>query len=552
MLHRSLVLSVAAGLCCGSSALAGPVCGVFVSTEGSDLPGGGLTTGDPVATIGFALTRAMEEGLGCVFVQRGTYAEIVRPTAGVTIDGGYDAGWDRGLSSDPGHQVRIVGGADKGTGVFASVVSLDVVGTVTLSNLVIEAPDAMGSMDGAGLSTYGIIARGTSVLMLEDVLIEAGEGADGQGGGDGSGAIQTRADNGTSGSPGGQDATCNTTRASGGLGGVGTMGNSGAPGGRGGQQDADCGFPPDLDATPGQNGASASGASGPFGGGGAGGAPCNDGAPGEPGRTTHGSGGPGGAGGMTIGLAWRTSPGSPGTLGQHGLGGGGGGGGGGCDIGIDSRGGGGGGGGAGGVRAPVAGEGGEGGGASFGIYAENTDVGAVNVEFMLGIGGVGGNGGDGGAGQPGGLGGQGGDGDDVGGPGGDGGDGGHSGAGGGGAGGHSVGVYVLGGTYSPISVIYTGGTPGLAGDGGLGVIPASDGDNGTDGARLEAVVSPNRSAGAGNDLAALVAERLDARGAACDVAPCVAGPSCDADLNNDGVVGSGDLAVLLAAWGPCP
>ncbi len=27
---------------------------------------------------------------------------------------------------------------------------------------------------------------------------------------------------------------------------------------------------------------------------------------------------------------------------------------------------------------------------------------------------------------------------------------------------------------------------------------------------------------------------------------------CPADLNNDGVVDSGDLAVLLAAWGPCP
>jgi hypothetical protein len=28
-------------------------------------------------------------------------------------------------------------------------------------------------------------------------------------------------------------------------------------------------------------------------------------------------------------------------------------------------------------------------------------------------------------------------------------------------------------------------------------------------------------------------------------------PPCDADLNNDGVVGAADLAMLLGAWGPC-
>lgn len=29
-------------------------------------------------------------------------------------------------------------------------------------------------------------------------------------------------------------------------------------------------------------------------------------------------------------------------------------------------------------------------------------------------------------------------------------------------------------------------------------------------------------------------------------------PTCDADLNGDGQVGSGDLAALLGSWGPCP
>ena len=69
---------------------------------------------------------------------------------------------------------------------------------------------------------------------------------------------------------------------------------------------------------------------------------------------------------------------------------------------------------------------------------------------------------------------------------------------------------------------------------------------------LDTSVLVRAGIGDGGDLAEEIAGQLAARGALCDPAPCIGGPECNADLNNDGVVNSGDLAILLAAWGACP
>ncbi len=553
MLTRALAVSLVSGSCFAASALAGPDCGIFVSPSGADVPGGGLSSDDPVATIGFAMTRAQQEGLACVFLQAGTYTEVVTPIAAVTIDGGYGVSWERDAYTAPGHEVRIVGAADKGTGQFVGVVVEGIAGTVTLSNLVVEAPDAMGTTGGNGLSSYGVYGLNSTVVMLEDVRIECGDGAHGEDGADGASASQTAANSGQNGQAGGSIlGVCSTFESNGGARGIGV--SNGGSGGRGGAQDTDCSFPFDNDATNGLSGVNGEGSGGGFGAGGAGGGECNTGGDGQDGRVTDGNGGGGGVDGSLVGNVWRSTNGTPGTLGQDGSGGGGGGGGGGCDTGTDTHGGGGGGGGAGGRRAITAGNGGNGGGGSFGVFAVNTDVALLNVDIDLGIGGNGGDGGDGGAGQPGGAGGAGGaplDGSDAGGDGGDGGRGGHSGGGGGASGGPAVGVFVDGGALTPIGVSYTGGTGGDGGAGGIGVNSATDGDPGVVGNVFETRVSARGATSVG-DPAALLANRLASRGGGCDIAPCVGMQTCDADLDNDGVVGSGDLAILLAAWGPCP
>jgi len=546
-------------MCFGTAALAGPACGVFVAPGGSDAPGGGLSSTDPVATINFAMARAQAEGLSCVFVQAGTYKEIVTLIDGVTVDGGYDANWERDAFVFPAHLVEIVGGADAGLGHYATAILDNAPNGATISNLTLVTPDAMGVMNGSGLNAYGVYANASGTLTIEDVRIACGNGASGGDGKAGTDATQSSAPLGTSGEAGGSAPNCDsTTQANGGNGAQnGLVGPSsrGGNGGRGGTADTRCSFPPDNDSNPGFPGLNATLAlNGVYGDGGNGGsANCGAGAPGLDGRVADGDGGSGGGGGVLVGAAWVSLPGDDGSIGEHGGGGGGGGGAGGCDAGGGSYGAGGGGGGAGGVRAGFAGTGGDGGGGSFGVFAIDTDVVALNTNIIRGVGGDGGNGGDAGLGQPGGSGGTGGQpagASQPGGSGGDGGRGGHSGAGGGGAGGPSVGLYVSGGSLTALSMTYNGGAAGTGGDAGASPGGASAGGAGNNGFLQETIFTARGAIG--DASAQRLAERLDARGALCDAAPCVVTTVCNADLNDDGAVDSADLAILLAAWGACP
>jgi hypothetical protein len=478
--------------------------GIFVSlTMGLDDAGCGLTYDDPCASINNGIARAVAEGRPHVYVQSAVYAEIVRMASGVNVWGGFDAGWQRDTRSAPGHEVRIAPtSADAATEQFVAVFAHDLGAQATLGDLVIDAPDATGTLSGNGRSSYGIHAK-NALLVIERVTVLAGNGANGADGSAGMNAGTVGVTSSMDGDPGGdaheETFACNIDdHGAGGAGGTntcpaGSINPNGGRGGDGGEMDTSCGWTgacSDCDATNGDGGSNAStymaGVYGYGGGGGPGlGSGCNpNGAGGDAadGIVVNGAAGGGGDGnGALSGDYWNAEAGGAGGVGAHGSGGGGGGGSGGCDDGIDSWGAGGGGGGAGGCRALSGG----GGGGSFAVFAHTSTVNAIDCAITRGTGGAGGDGGTGGRGQSGGPGDQGGSasGDSAGGGwGGNGAHGGHGGGGGGGAGGISYGFF---GYASSVfqSCTFVGGTAGSGGSGGVSAPTAPVGDNdGNDGA----------------------------------------------------------------------
>lgn len=568
MISRPLALALVSGMCFGTAALAGPTCGIFVSkTQGSDDPGGGLSPSDAVESISFGIQRAIDEGLSCVFVQAAGYSEIVHLGEDIEIIGGFDANWVQDAYTEPGHEVRLIGGASMVVDEFVTV-AVGAGASATLSNLVIEGPDAMGTRGSSGLSSYAVYVVEDADIILQDVRIESGDGAPGEDGADGEDAPATPAPAGLSGTGGQNSAMCSSSTTI--LGPVGAINGGdantrGGAGGVAGRPDTDCNaFPfPNTTPTNGAPGSAGAQSTGPFGDGGAPGlGPCASGGNGTMGLTTDGMPGQGGVDGGDVAGGWFSDRGLDGTTGLAGGGGGGGGGSAGCDSGGNFFGGTGGSGGAGGFAAPEAGEGGQGGGGSFGVYLALGDALLIDTEIIRGNGGDGGDGGDGGVGQPGGAGGNprpsaaG----VISGRGGAGGRGGHSGGGGGGAGGPSVGVFdEIFSNATLIGVTISGGAGGQGGQGGsppdlLGLLAGEPGD---DGFLLSQLTVAGRAQEGGAVSSSfitpeLINERLGRGLTACDPAPCIVTGACDADLNNDGVVDSGDLAELLAAWGACP
>ena len=64
----------------------------------------------PVRSIGRGLLLADAQGLSQVFVQAGTYPEVVQPTSsGVTVRGGFDLSWVEGDHALVPHRAQIVG-----------------------------------------------------------------------------------------------------------------------------------------------------------------------------------------------------------------------------------------------------------------------------------------------------------------------------------------------------------------------------------------------------------------------------------------------------------
>lgn len=466
--------------------------GIFVAGGGANTGTCGLTKMTPCQTISFGIVRGVQSGRPNVYVQAGTYNEVVVLVNGVNVWGGYDFNWQRGPYSNNANRVTVTGGQDTttgGDGEYLTVRAHDLIVPVTMADLVLQGPAAQG-LGGAsgrdGRSSYVVHAK-AAMVTLSRVQIIAGSGAPGGTGSAGTDAAIPDAQGfmvGDTGGNGDQFTTvCNSSSRGGGGGAASnscssspsTRAMNGGSGGRGGTMDTDCSvFSSNFNARAGDDGTNAGFVSGSFGvhgNGGSGGNSCGLTSSGNPGTIANGGAGGGGSNGYLGGANssyWYGSSGAGGSTGHNGSGGGGGGGGGGCDNGTDAYGAGGGGGGAGGCAARGGGGGGGGGGGAFGVVAVGTST--VTVEscsLTRGVGGNGGAGGSGGRGQSGGAGGPGGSfhpDSATPGNGGVGAHGGHGGGGGGGSGGRSVGIL----DTSDSSVIGTCSQSAGAGGGGGG------------------------------------------------------------------------------------
>lgn len=487
--------------------------GIFVAGAGVNNATCGLTHSTPCQTISFAIVRGVQTSRPNVYVQAGTYNEVVVLVNGVNVWGGYDFNWKRGPYSNAANRVTVTGGQDTSTGgdgEYLTVRAHDLIVPVTIADLVLQGPVAQG-VGGAsgrdGRSSYVVHAK-AAMVSLSRVQIVAGMGAGGAVGTAGTDAEIVDAQGymfGTDGGNGDQFvSTCNSSsRGGGGGAGTNTCGSSPSSramdaggGGQGGTMDTNCGvFSLNYNARAGAGGGTASFVNGSFGSAGSGGSGsdvCGPTTDGIQGFVQNGSGGTIATGGYLAGNGsqyWYARAGNAGGTGQNGGGGGGGGGSGGCDNGTDAYGPGGGGGGAGGCAARAGGGGGGGGGGAFGIVAVGTSTVTVDsCSLTRGVANTGGTGGPGGRGQSGGGRGIGGanPGTAFPGAGGAGGHGGHGGGGAGGQGGRSVGIL----NTTDSSVIGTcsqsGGAAGGGGGGGASApnapAPERDGNAGGNGA----------------------------------------------------------------------
>ncbi len=501
--------------------------GVFVAGGGANTPTCGLTSMAPCQTISYGIIRAATAGRTHVFVQTGTYNEVVVLVNGVNVWGGYSFGWQRGPYSNPAHRVTITGGHDTsngGDGEYLGVRAHGLIVPVTIGDVIIDAPDAAGTVAGNGRSSYGVHVDGATVV-LERVQILGGNGAPGAPGTSGTDAVIVGRQSYMDGSVGGDgreyDTVCDTSgRGGGGARGANTCSQSpsgrdmdGGAGGAGGQMDSDCGWCGSCgvcgNCTSRQGG---SGADGDFRAGVLGergyGSTETDGAcarspdpDGNPGAVGNGAGGSRQTNGFTTNGYWYARGGNSGSTGENGGGGGGGGGGAGCDAGTDAYGAGGGGGGAGGCAARAGGGGGGGGGGSFGVFVASGSATLASCAISRGNGGTGAPGGTGGRGQDPGVGNGPGQspGSAVPGSGGAGGHGGHAGGGAGGQGGRSVGIaWVAGATVTHDAAI-TGGMAGSGGNGGAHAptAPVRDGSDGQGG--LGGGLDPVRTCASASD-----------------------------------------------------
>ncbi|MBC8067557.1 MAG: hypothetical protein IAG13_04415, partial [Deltaproteobacteria bacterium] len=206
--------------------------GVFVAGGGANSVGCG-TFQSPCQTISFGVVRAVQTGKPNVYVQTGTYNEVIVLLNGISVWGGYDFGWKRGPHDDPAHRVTVIGKQDTGAGgdgEYLTVRARDLIVPVTLSDLVLQGPNAQGVVSGGGVagldgrSSYVVHAKGSSVSLLRVQMI-AGNGANGANGTNGADAPLVDAQgfmNAGNGGNGGQGSSvCNNT-SRGGLGAAGT------------------------------------------------------------------------------------------------------------------------------------------------------------------------------------------------------------------------------------------------------------------------------------------------------------------------------------------
>jgi hypothetical protein len=417
---------------------------------------------NPLKTITAGLNAANSSpDKKTVIVSGGTFNENISLKSGISIHGGYSGSpdWIEGFF----FETIIVGNTP--------AISAKNVSNINLVNITIISNDATI----AGDSSYAVFIYNSENILLDNLNVKAGKGAEGVDGEYGT--------EGLDGNPGSQgDKGCESVdgwfsgifcnKCSVPQGGEGGSSPCSMFGGKGGEPGKDNSY-----GEPGENGTGSSNNGGEGGIGHNSDDMClfytglaihgNDGEPGP--HSTHGSGGK--EFGTITEDGYITANGEKGEDGAHGQGGGGGGGGQGgskwCKS-YGSSGGGGGGGGCGGKG----GKGGKGGGGSFAIIVHNSHISVLNSSFESSDGG---DGGDAGTGALGGLGGNGGSGgpyggsgeqDDAGcgGWGGNGANGRRGGHGGGGGGGPSIAVVI---SDSSVNGLNTSSfKTGNSGDGG--------------------------------------------------------------------------------------
>lgn len=322
--------------------------GIFVSTLGVDPPANadcGLVSTDPCRTVATGVVRAVTVGRPHVYVQAGTYTEVVNLANGVSIYGGYNLGWQRASHTTAGHQVFIDGARDATTGEFMTMKAVSLFVAPTIADLTLRGPDATEvNASGDGKSSYVVWVSGSPVNLFR-VTLEAGDGYRGDAGSTGTDApVVDRQGfmNGGSGGDGDEfDTVCNTDSEGGGgpagtntCTGVSSRPPNGGGGGQGGEMDTSCGWSGscavsgNCNSQNGDAGGDAAFVSGSWGDGGSLGVrDCGSGGGGGDGLVANGAAGSRVTGGALNGSGfWYGNAGGAGGTGQNGGGGGGGGG----------------------------------------------------------------------------------------------------------------------------------------------------------------------------------------------------------------------------------
>ncbi|MBV8755650.1 MAG: hypothetical protein JO257_00150, partial [Deltaproteobacteria bacterium] len=322
--------------------------GIFVAGGGANTATCGLTFSTPCQTISFGIVRAVQDAKQHVYVQAGTYNEVIVMQSGVNVWGGYDFNWQRGPYTNPAHRVTVIGKQDLsagGDGEWLTVRAHDLIVPVTIGDVVLQGPNAqgVGGLSGRdGMSSYVVHAKAASVTLARVQLV-AGNGAAGVAGTAGGDAVIVDPQSYMVGQLGGAGAqfatTCdNSSRGASGPNGTNSCSSSpssrpmnGGAGGAGGTMDTNCGiFSLDLNARDGTGGSNAAltlGGFGVGGGAGAGGSTCSMAGTGNPGTTANGVAGGGASnGGYLSGTNnyWYARGGGGGATGENGTGGGGG------------------------------------------------------------------------------------------------------------------------------------------------------------------------------------------------------------------------------------
>ena len=90
--------------------------GIFVAGGGTNSSTCGLAYNSPCQTISFGIMRGVQTSRPNVYVQTGTYNEVIVMQSGVNVWGGYDFNWQRGPYSNAANRVTVNGAQDTTTG----------------------------------------------------------------------------------------------------------------------------------------------------------------------------------------------------------------------------------------------------------------------------------------------------------------------------------------------------------------------------------------------------------------------------------------------------